>query len=129
MAKKKCTNVRRVHIVTMCRLDEELQEESNNTSFGISMEINDDHCFFQRYPSRLLKYKRESKVNEPLFLVFVNNNRRNNDGFLKGTAFQNGRIAKEFSKVINNSMVQHHYYIEYTGRYYDSVNVKPYFEH
>lgn len=127
MIKKRSTNVRRVHIVTMCMLDEELQEESNNTSFGISMKIDDDHCYFQKYPSRLLRYSRESKVDEPLFLVFVNNNRRNEEGFLKGTAFQNGRIAKEFSKIINN-MVQHHYYIEYTGRYYDSINVKPYFE-
>lgn len=127
MIKKRSTNVRRVHIVTMCMLDEELQEESNNTSFGISMKIDDGRCYFQKYPSRLLRYSRESKEDEPLFLVFVNNNRRNEEGFLKGTAFQNGRIAKEFSKIINN-MVQHHYYIEYTGRYYDSINVKPYFE-
>lgn len=120
--------MRRVHIVTMCMLDEVLQEESNNTSFGISMKIDDNRCYFQKYPSKLLRYSRESKKDEPLFLVFVNNNRKNDEGFLKGTAFQNGRIAKEFSKIINNKMVQHHYYIEYTGRYYDSINVKPYFE-
>lgn len=114
-------NVRKVHIVTMSRLDD------TNISFGISTDIDGGTCYFQQYPSSLLKHRREfHDFDRSLYLVLINNKYKNSEGFYKGSAFQNGRIVKESARFIDNTLVQRHYYIEYIGRHYDLLKTKPY---
>lgn len=120
--------IRKVHIVTASKLND-LQEEESKISFGLSgPSIDNEKFFFSKIPYTLLKGKPYPIVNEDsiTFLVIYRNNLKKN-GFYKGSAFQNGKITKEFT-IIKGDMCQHHYYIEYIGKSFDSVSVKPYFE-
>lgn len=56
------------------------------------------------------------------YLLMCDPNGKCIDGRKIGTAFQNGRIAREYSINING-LHQHHYIIEYIGKYIDNAKI------
>lgn len=116
-------SVKQVHITTMCKMDD---VSKNNLVFGMS--CCDKGTFNREFdmvkmPKERLHGKSSVPVTETdFYLLMCDPNGKCINGRKIGTAFQNGRIAREYSINING-LHQHHYIIEYIGKYIDNAKI------
>ena len=116
-------NVKTVHITTMCKQNE---FSKRNLIFGMS--CCDKGTRINEFNMILMpKEKLHGNVSIPIthtdfYLLMHDPNGKCVNGYKFGTAFQNGKIVKEYSINING-LHQHHYIIEYAGKYIDNAKI------
>ncbi len=118
--------IKKVHISSMSILTDRDENVDERLSFGITAGDNDGENFDFISMNRDLMV---GKPNEPsgddkFYLILIDSSKKNKDGSYRGQAFQNGKILKHYSKILNN-VLQHHYFIGYIGKYYDKITAKP----
>lgn len=117
------SHTKRVHITTMCKKNDVTKR---HLVFGMSF---CDKGFYNR-EFNMIEMSKESlhgKASKPItntdfYLVMYDPDKKSDKSRRIGTAFQNGKIYKEYSIEING-MHQHHYIIEYIGKYVDNAQI------
>lgn len=120
-------NVQKVHITTMCPIDVVTGAENSRLCFGISSDRSNNEFLFANVKKRCVSGKPCVSHSNHEFYLIVFDKKRKSHGKYKGQAFQNGKIVEEYMSTING-VCQHHYFIEYIGKFFDNINARPCYE-